>query len=167
MLRSCFLLILLSAWTAAGASEPEEMGLVSARLWIAANTPYRDIEVYPTPSLQRMPAAALEARLGASGGHAGLGKVTTAAAYLPSENLILMDASITDSVIATGYLIHELLHAYQIADGKPARVDCINALEQEAYHYQIKYLDQMGAATDYIMSLRLSSLVFGRCPPKY
>lgn len=167
MLRSCFLLFLFSFWSAAIALPPEDTELISARLWIGANTPYRDIDLYPMPELQRIPALALEARLGVSGGHAGLGKITTAAAYLPSENLILIDADITDSVIKIAYLIHELLHAYQVADGKPARVDCINALEQEAYHYQIKYLEQMGASNDYINTLRLSALIFGRCPAKY
>lgn len=90
-----------------------------------------------------------------------------AAAYMPRSMEILLadDLDLLDP-LARSYLVHELVHAQQIAAGKHRRVACLGRLEEEAYAVQARYLDRHGLGREALL-FRLIGMLQGACGVTY
>lgn len=90
-----------------------------------------------------------------------------AAAYSPGTREVLLadDLDLLDPV-ARSYLVHELVHAQQIAAGKHRRVSCPSRLEEEAYTVQARYLDGHGLQREALL-FRLLGMLQGTCGVTY
>ena len=65
------------------------------------------------------------------------------AMFQPDANVILLSHEIDlSNSLGRSYLVHELVHALQIAGGVASEVRCIGWLEAEAYRVQADYLRQ-------------------------
>jgi hypothetical protein len=75
-----------------------------------------------------------------------------AGAYLPASGQIELAPDL-DLATAYGqsYLLHELVHAAQFANGADTRVPCPAALEAEAYTVQASFLRQHGLGQDALL----------------
>ena len=114
--------------------------MAEAMRFVAKNTAYRAIAQCPT--LEDVPPEALKATGPGVERHGEAPR----AVYRPAQHTILLDADLDlHSVLARSYLVHELVHAHQVAAGAYQRAACPGALEGEAYRLQARYLRAHGA----------------------
>lgn len=75
-----------------------------------------------------------------------------AAAYSPATGTIGLSSTLDPaSPLGKSYVLHELVHAYQVAEGLHRSVPCIAALEGEAYTAQAAYLRDHGLGREAVM----------------
>lgn len=86
-----------------------------------------------------------------------------ASVYLPrwGEILIANDLDMWD-VVDRSFLVHEMVHAEQFAQGAAAAAPCLGKLESEAYAVQAAYIRAHGRAEDAFV-FDLLSMLQGMC----
>ncbi len=91
------------------------------------------------------------------------GMRSQAGAYFPDSGRIELAP---DLDLATAYgqsfLLHEMVHAAQFAEGADSRAPCPAALEAEAYRVQADFLQQAGLTRDALLTRMLGDHL-GRC----
>ena len=89
------------------------------------------------------------------------------AMYLPAgaEILLSHEVDLSDP-LGRSYLVHELVHAHQIANGVPARAPCLGWMEGEAYRVQADYLRIEGLTED-AFEVEILGLLQGACAYAY
>ncbi len=89
------------------------------------------------------------------------------AAYLPDSGQILLSPTIDlTTALGRSYLVHEIVHAAQAANDRPASTSCSGLLESEAYWVQARYLRAHGLA-EAARRFELLSIMHGACPQPY
>ncbi len=86
-----------------------------------------------------------------------------AGAYFPATGAIELapDLDLIDP-FGQSYLLHELVHAAQYANGAPANARCPAELEAEAYSVQSAFLRARGMGREALM-MRLLAVQLGNC----
>ena len=70
--------------------------------------------------------------------------------YDPSTRQILLDRDLDLGTVAgRGYLVHELVHFLQYAEGRHLRALCHKLLERDAYRLQARYLRRYGVEPEF------------------
>lgn len=90
-----------------------------------------------------------------------------AGAYFPATGAIELapDLDLT-TPLGQSYLLHELVHAAQFANGADAQADCPAVLEGEAYRIQADFLREAGLTRDAVL-ISLMAAHLGQCDPGY
>ena len=66
------------------------------------------------------------------------------------QNRILLSSRIDwDSPYGRSVIVHELVHFIQYQQGMQDRVECLNALERDAYEVQALYMEAYGVAKNF------------------
>ena len=92
-----------------------------------------------------------------------------AGAYFPETGRIELAPDLDlDTHYGRSFLLHEMVHAAQFAEGADARTRCPAALEAKAYRVQAQFLQQMGLTRDALLT-RILGDQLGQCgsPPEY
>ncbi|MFM7332795.1 MAG: hypothetical protein ACKO1H_00050 [Tabrizicola sp.] len=86
-----------------------------------------------------------------------------AGAYFPETGQIELapDLDLT-TAYGQSFLLHEMVHAAQFAEGADSRVPCIAALEAEAYLVQAQFLHDAGLTRDALFTRMLGEQL-GTC----
>jgi hypothetical protein len=86
-----------------------------------------------------------------------------AGAYFPETGRIELapDLDLT-TTYGQSFLLHELVHAAQFAEGADRRARCQAALEAEAYQVQAQFLHQAGLTRDALLTRMLGDQL-GQC----
>ena len=98
---------------------------------------------------------------------AGEGLHSQAGAYFPENGRIELapDIDLTTEY-GKSYLLHELVHAAQYANGAEKKAPCVATLEAKAYGVQARYLIKMGDRED-ALTLFLLGTQLGQCGGSY
>ncbi len=89
------------------------------------------------------------------------------AMYVPSSGEIMLSLEIDlSNPLGRSYLVHELVHAQQVANGVHLSAPCPGWLEGEAYRIQSEYLHLQGAA-DEAFQIEILGLLQGACANAY
>ena len=92
-----------------------------------------------------------------------------AGAFFPDTGRIELapDLDLT-TTYGQSFLLHELVHAAQFAEGADGRAACPAALEAEAYRVQAQFLQEAGLVRDAVLTRMLGDQL-GRCgaEPEY
>jgi hypothetical protein len=91
------------------------------------------------------------------------GMRSQAGAYFPETGRIELapDLDLT-TAYGQSFLLHELIHAAQFANGADRRARCPAALEAEAYRVQAQFLQEAGLMRDAVMTRMLGDQL-GQC----
>jgi hypothetical protein len=86
-----------------------------------------------------------------------------AGAYFPETGRIELAPDLDlDTAYGQSFLLHEMVHAAQFAEGADRRARCPEALEAEAYRVQAQFLQEAGLARDAVLT-RLLGDQLGSC----
>lgn len=91
------------------------------------------------------------------------GMRSQAGAYFPETGRIELapDLDLT-TVYGQSFLLHEMVHAAQFAEGADAEAPCPAALEAEAYRVQAQFLQEAGLGRDALLTRMLGDQL-GSC----
>lgn len=89
------------------------------------------------------------------------------AAFVPANAEILISPNVdTKKLLGRSYLVHELVHAFQMENGVKAPSTCLSRLEGEAYWVQATYLRKHGLNED-ALAFELVSMMQSACAHPY
>jgi hypothetical protein len=97
------------------------------------------------------------------------GMLSQAGAYFPETGQIELAPDLDlATVYGQSFLLHEMVHAAQFADGADRRAPCPAALEAEAYRVQAQFLQEAGLTRDALLTRMLGDQL-GQCgaAPEY
>lgn len=142
--------------------------LLSLLLFAAEATAYAppdwqpEVRVLPAEELGR-----LFDRVNGRGGEGLAGRQgrEVGALYLPGERRVYLSAGVEDPDERASLLLHELVHALQVADGAALTAPCPARLEAEAYRVQARWL-RARERHDLALPYSLSGLLMGDCRPQ-
>lgn len=88
-------------------------------------------------------------------------------AYAPAEKIIYLDTEFeSDDLVDRSYLLHELVHHFQVHNRADTGVRSRGILEGEAYRLQLRWLSEAGVS-DPLVTLGIDEktlLIIERCP---
>jgi hypothetical protein len=97
------------------------------------------------------------------------GMRSQAGAFFPETGRIELAPDLDlDTAYGQSFLLHEMVHAAQFAEGADRNAPCLAALEAEAYRVQAQFLQQAGLTRDALFTRMLGDQL-GTCgtPPDY
>ena len=131
--------------------------LTALLLWISQNSSFDYVRDRAVPQVETLSQEALIDRLlkvsmawNVTEEQREEMQVDIAAAYHAESNTILVGELVDlKSVYGRAALVHELVHFLQFTNGVAEEAPCLNALEQDAYEIQSKYLRAHGVTPEF------------------
>jgi hypothetical protein len=145
------------------------LGLLPASAaWAAVHCPLvADLNRVLVAASDYQPVACPEIGFAALDGQPGMR--SQAGAYFPDTGQIELapDLDLT-TAYGQSFLLHEMVHAAQFAEGADGRAPCPAALEAEAYRVQAQFLQKAGLVRDAVLTRMLGDQL-GQCgaEPEY
>jgi hypothetical protein len=116
------------------------------------------------PCVRRVKADRLGLLLIAAGSTRSLG---VAAIYVPSRHEILIAEDLDlDDPVGASFIVHELVHVVQIAEGRHLHMRCPGQLEYEAYSKQALFLERQGHSQMALL-MRIAGMMQAACGTAY
>lgn len=130
--------------------------------FVSSKTGY--LALLDCPQVRSTTNSALRGFLGLNASH---GQEQPLAMYVPMDAEILIGPEVeVTSALGQSYLVHELVHAHQVASGAARRAPCPGWLEGEAYRVQASYLKARGLTED-AFEMEVLGLLQGSCAQAY